>query len=386
MTELIKGADLSTLLEVEECGGKFYDDGREADALTILKDHGIGLVRLRLWNDPYSPEGEAYGAGTCDLPRVMRLAERAADLGLPWMLDFHYSDFWADPGKQFLPKAWQGLDEDALVQEVYYYTRDVLLTFKSRGLFPSYVAVGNEITAGLLWPVGKRDDPGTMIRLLNAGIRAVRDTLPAAKVLLHLDNGGNNALYRDWFDAYFAQGGADFDIIGLSYYPFWHGTPEDLQNNLTDLAARYHKPMMIAETAMAFTYGPYQLEECLTDEPQETEEGAKTEAQLREGPLRKPLAASAELGRSLPWPGTPRGQADFLRDLADVIHSVPDGLCLGLIWWEAAWIPVPGSGWATEAALEYIHAEGPGGNEWANMALFDYSGNALPALKALEMI
>ena len=160
-------------------------------------------------------------------------------------------------------------------------------------------------------------------------------------------------------------------MIGLSYYPHWHGTLEDLENNLTDLAERYHKPMMIAETAMAFTYEAHQL---------------KNDAAPETAPDHKPLAASAKLGKDLPWPGTPEGQLAFLKDLAAVLRRIPEELCKGFIWWEAAWIPVPGSGWASPAALEYLHEKGPGGNEWANMALFGYEGNALPALKALGQL
>ncbi|MBO4288711.1 MAG: glycosyl hydrolase 53 family protein, partial [Lachnospiraceae bacterium] len=209
-----------------------------------------------------------------------------------------------------------------------------------------------------------------------------------------------------WFDAYLAQGGEDFDVIGLSYYPFWHGTMEDLRTNLTDLAKRYHKPMMIVETAMAFTYEEYQLKEepdgmiwgsegSAAGEVQTGQNGGDQKKHLAEragqieqkaADQQKPLAAGAELGKDLPWPGTPQGQIEFLRDLARVIREIPEELCKGFIWWEPAWIPVQGSGWATPAALEYLHDKGPGGNEWANQALFDYRGNALPALKQLEAL
>ena len=375
---LIKGADLSTLLEVEECGGRFFDEGAEGDAMRILKDHGIGLVRLRLWNDPRSADGEPYGAGTCSLERVMRLAERAKSLGLPWMLDFHYSDFWADPGKQFLPKAWQGLDAPVLEEAVYGYTCETLDTLRQAGLLPACAAVGNEVTNGLLWPIGRRPQDAEMVRLLGSGIRAVRAAAPETAVMLHLDNGGNNALYRDWFGAYRALGGEDFDMIGLSYYPYWHGSLEDLRQNLHWLAEQFHKPLLVAETSIAFTYDSYDF---LYDK-QGTWRCIRTESASVKG--RKPLAAGPELGKNLPWPGTPEGQDAFLRELAQVIRSVPQGLGKGLIWWEPAWIPAPGSGWATEAALKYLGEEGPGGNEWANQALFDYSGNALPALRLMK--
>ena len=360
------GADLSTLEEEEACGACYYDGGRAGDAMAILQAHGVNCVRLRLWNDPYDGAGAPYGAGTCDLARVMRLAARAKACGLPWLLDLHYSDFWADPGKQRIPKAWQGLAEEELCGAVYAFTAGTLQSLKEAGLAPDAVAVGNEITNGLLWPTGKRPNDAAMTRLINAGIRATRETAPQAAVMLHLDQGGNNAMYRGWFDSYFANGGADFDQIGLSYYPFWHGSLQQLADNMHDLAARYGKPMIVAETSMAFTYEPYALH------------GEDGEA------VRKPLAANRTLGQNVPYPGTPEGQKAFLEDLAAVIRGVPDGLGRGLIWWEPAWVPVPGCGWANGPALAYIKEQGPGGNEWANQCLFDYNGNALPALYALE--
>ena len=153
--EFIKGFDLSTLLEVERCGGKFYDGGPAEDAMTILRRYGANYVRLRLWNDPYNAGGRDYGAGVCDLPTVLILARRARQNGMKWLLDLHYSDFWADPGKQTVPKAWQGLDEDGLAQAVYRYTLDVLAACRAAGVCPDMVQVGNELSKGLLWPTGK---------------------------------------------------------------------------------------------------------------------------------------------------------------------------------------------------------------------------------------
>ena len=137
MDSFIKGMDLSTLMEVEACGGKFYDSGRQGDAVEILKSYGMNLVRLRLWNDPYSEDGTPYGAGTNDLPRTIEMAQRLRDAGIDWMLDFHYSDFWADPGKQIVPKAWQGLSEDGLAEAVYSYTRDVLAACRAAEQMPA---------------------------------------------------------------------------------------------------------------------------------------------------------------------------------------------------------------------------------------------------------
>ncbi len=402
---LIKGADLSSLLEVEEAGGRFYDEasgirhqapgdggtdsstplrnpqndrietgsapGAEArngpaeDLFVILRRHGVNLIRLRLWNDPYDEKGNPYGAGTNDLPRTLELARRAKAAGLPWLLDFHYSDFWADPGKQYPPKAWRDLDAAQLEQAVYDFSFQTLSTLKRAGLLPAMAAPGNELSNGLLWPLGRTPNWENMVRFVSAGIRGIRDAAPEVELMLHLDNGGSNELYRNWFDHWFALGGADFDCIGLSYYPFWHGSLKDLQANLHDLAARYGKPLIVAETSMAFT-----LAECYEREGLTREQ-------------KRGLAANEKNAGCVPYPCTPQGQRAFLEELWAVIRSAPGNLGRGLIWWEPAWLPVPGSEWTTPAGLAYIREQGPGGNEWANQGLFDYDGRALPALSAL---
>ena len=368
MKDWIKGMDLSSLIEVEECGGRFSDGGVSGDTMEILRDHGMNLVRLRLWNDPYSEAGEAYGAGTNDLNRTMALARRAKKLGIEWMLDLHYSDFWADPGKQTLPKAWRGMDADALERAVYDYTLSVLMELKARDLLPAIVAVGNEITNGLLWPLGRVPNYDNIARFVSAGIRAARAADPSIETMIHLDNGGNNALYREWFDSYFARDGADFESIGLSYYPFWHGGIDGLRANMNDIALRYGKDLIVVETSTGFTLEDYAQYEALAPDK------------------RKGMAAKPELAARIDYPMTPEGQCAFLRDLAEAIRQVPEGRGRGFVYWEPAWIPVPGSEWATEAALRYTGESGPGGNEWANQALFDYEGRALPALKAMRAL
>ena len=365
---MIKGADISSLLEVEQNGGRFYDQGQEMPAPLILKRRGVNLIRLRLWNDPYDADGNPYGAGTNDLLRTMELARRCKALGLPWLLDFHFSDFWADPGKQHPPKAWANLDADGLAKAVYDFTCETLTTLKQADLLPVIVAVGNELSNGLLWPWGKVPNWSNIARFVSSGIRAVKAVAPSIKTMIHLDNGGCSDLYQSWFGSYRSSGGADFDLIGLSYYPFWHGTLADLQDNMTRLAGSLGKPMIVTETSMAFT-----REECNQLEGLRPEE-------------KKGLASNAKSASAVPWPSTPEGQAQFLRDLWAVIRSVPKGLCRGFIWWEPAWLPVKGSGWTTPAGLAYLHEAGPGGNEWANQALFDYDGRALPALTAIASL
>lgn len=360
-----KGIDLSSLAEVERLGGRFYDHGVEKDVFDILQTYGVNAVRLRLWNDPYTEDGRPYGAGTNDLPTTIALAKRAKAHGMDVLLNLHYSDFWADPGKQRVPKAWRGMDADQLTEAVYSYTRDTLLAMKEAGAYPDLIQVGNELTNGMLWPLGQMPNYDNLARFISAGIRGVRAVDEDMPVMIHLDNGGNGAMYRDWFDHYMERG-EDFQIIGLSYYPFWHGTLEDLQNNMNDLAVRYGKELMVAEVSMGFTMEDYAEYEKLA--PGE----------------RKGYATKPELVEKLPFPMTKDGQKDFMRAFFDVIDQVPEKKCKGFFYWEATWIPVAGSGWATECALEYIEEKGPCGNEWANQALFDYDGQSLPALEVIR--
>ena len=370
-----KGMDISTLLEVEKCGGKFYDKGQEREVLSILKDYDVNAVRIRLWNDPYSEEGEPYGAGTNDFASVVELSKRAKEKGFDILLDYHYSDFWADPGKQFVPKAWRGYSVEELERAVYEYTKKTLLALKEEGLLPDMVQVGNELSNGLLWPYGKVPEYDNIARFVSAGIRAVKEVSDMALaegiisekilIMIHLDNGGNNALYREWFDNYIKRG-EDFDIIGLSYYPFWHGTFDMLQNNMHDIAQRFGKELIIAEVSMGHTMEDYAEYEKLAPEK------------------RKGMATRPALVEKIEYPMTLEGQKEFMEELFRRIASVPEGKGRGYFYWEPAWIPVPGSGWATECSLKYMEDKGPCGNEWANQALFDYKGNALPTWEAVR--
>lgn len=366
MSGWVKGMDLSSLLEVEKCGGRFYDHGICRDAMDILKDYGMNLVRLRLWNHPFAEDGTSYGAGGSDIETTLALAKRAKEKGIGWLLNFHYSDCWADPQKQTLPKAWRNLDVAGLEQAVYEYTSEVLRRCEREGVRPEMVAVGNEVTNGLLWPWGKAPDFSGIVRFINAGIRAVREAPGGIPVMIHLDNGGCNELYRYWFDRYMGNGGADFDCIGLSYYPFWHGTLEMLRDNMNDIALRYGKDLVVAEVSMGHTMRDYKDYEQLPDE------------------LRKGMATKPELAAKVPFEMTPEGQSRFMQEVLEIIRQVPQGHGKGFCYWEPCWLPVPGSSWATEESLAYMNEKGPGGNEWANQALFDYDGNALPALEVIR--
>ena len=363
MAEFIKGMDISTLIEQEECGARYYDNGKEGDLLEILKSYGTNYIRLRLWNDPYSGDGIPYGAGTNDLEKTLIMAKRALKLNMGFLLDFHYSDFWADPGKQTVPKAWKSYNEEELGQAVYDFTKETMEVLLKNEAAPTMVQVGNELTNGLLWPTGKKPEFDAIARYINSGIRAVREVDKNIPIMIHLDNGGNNEMYRDWFD-HFMERGEDFEFIGLSYYPFWHGTLEELEYNMRDMAKRYQKELIVAEVSMGFTMESYAEYEKL---------GPKE---------RKGMATSPELVKDLQYPMTKEGQADFMKDVMGRIASIPGGC--GFFYWEPGWIPVPGCGWANDAALAYTGEAGPGGNEWANQALFDYEGNSLPALAAIR--
>lgn len=367
----VKGMDLSTLLELDRLGARYYDDGKERDLLDIMKDYDVDTIRLRIWNDPWGKDHESYGAGENDVPTTLEIAKRVSEKGFGVLMNFHYSDFWADPGKQIKPKAWEGMTVAELTQAVYDFTFDTMELFKKEGVNITMVQVGNELSNGLLWPEGKIDvDAGigeydNIAKFVSAGIRAVRKSNPDIPVMIHLDNGGNNELYRRWFDNYTARG-EDFDLIGLSYYPFWHGTMDQLMNNMNDIAERYHKDLIIAEVSMGYTMEDYKAYEKLSDSE------------------RKGYATRPALVEKIEFPMTREGQADFMRTLLARLETVAEHRARGFFWWEPAWIPVPGSGWATPASLEYMNDPGPCGNEWANQALFDYDGNVLPTLEVIR--
>lgn len=363
--KFVKGMDLSTLLELERCGAKYYDNGEERDLLAIMKSYDVDTIRIRLWNDPWSETGESYGAGENDLKTSLEIAKRVTTAGFGVLLNFHYSDFWADPGKQIKPKAWADYGVKELEQAVYDYTLESMRTFLDAGVNITMVQVGNELSNGLLWPEGKVPNYDNIATFVNAGIRAVRKADAAIPVMIHLDNGGNNALYREWFDN-FTKRGEDFEIIGLSYYPFWHGSLQMLNDNMNDIAERYGKDLVIAEVSMGYTMEDYKNYEKLSDEE------------------RKGYATRPALVEKIEYPMTKQGQYDFMEDFLNRISHIKGGKGKGFFYWEPAWIPVPGSGWATPASLKYMNDPGPCGNEWANQALFDYDGNALPTLSLIR--
>ncbi len=351
--EFIIGVDLSMLYEIERLGGKFYENGQQKDCLEILKDKGVNWIRLRVWNDPTDEDGKPLGGGNCSHVNMTEIAKRAKPLGMKVLLDFHYSDWWADPGKQNKPKAWKDLHGEDLKDAVYEYTKDVLTYMREHDASPDMVQIGNEVNNGFLWPDGLIVGAGAggfegFTGLLKEAIRAVREFDPRITVMIHLAEGGNNELFR-WFFDEMVNRNVDFDAIGISFYPYWHGTLEDLQENLNDLAKRYGKKIVIVETAYAWT--------------------------LQDADGHSNIFGHISMAEQAGYLPTIQGQRSFLIDLAKVLRQVPNDLGVGFFYWEGAWIPVKGAGWKTNE-----------GNPWENQALFYFNGDALPSLDVFVQI
>lgn len=323
-----KGVDISSLLELEDNGLKLYNAfGMEVDALDLCQENGVNSVRLRIWNDP-SRVHEAKGY--CDLEKTVVLAKRIKAKDMHFMLDFHYSDFWADPGKQRKPYAWERLSPDELVQAVYDYTKEVLERLTREGCQPDMVQVGNEIRSGMLFPDGEVPNFVQLAKLINAGIQAVREVNPNIQVMIHLDQGGKFVFLKEWFDSIIEAGVQPFDVIGVSFYPFWHGTFMDLKNSLEGLVERYHLPVIVVETAHPW---------------RRSVDGFVTEEQERIAGF----CAGVE------------EQGQVLKLLMNIVASVSNGMGCGVYYWEPLVIPMEGQG------------------SWANnMGVLDLDGHVLP--------
>jgi len=248
--DFVKGADIGWLPQMEATGYKFYDEkGVEQDCFKILKDRGINTIRLRTFVNP----SKSKTSGHCSKEETVAMALRAQKWGMRVMIDFHYSDSWADPGKQKKPAAWEGHDFPQLLKDVYDYTFDVMSALKTAGVTPGWVQVGNEIPGGMIYPEGKTSNWPQLAQLINKGYDAIKAVSPSSRVILHIDQGNNNARFRNWFDNAKANN-VKYDMIGLSYYPWWlTGKPDytlnidDLSKNMNDMAERYGKEVMVVE-------------------------------------------------------------------------------------------------------------------------------------------
>lgn len=340
---LIKGVDISTLCEIEDNGGIFKENGNPKDALEIFKDHGIDYIRLRVWHTPEN--------GYCNLAKTLSMASRIKNLGLKLLLDIHYSDTWADPAHQTKPAVWQNLSFQELKDSVYIYTYNIISALKNQSTLPDIVQIGNEITCGMLWDDGRVCDQfntpqqwAQLSELINEGIRGVNESLnpgDTVKIMIHIDRGGDNSGSQWFFDNLLSQN-MDFDIIGLSYYPWWQGTLSELELNVNDLAQRYYKEIIIVETAYPWTLDWYDNTHNIVGDP----------GQLHQG-----------------YPATVEGQTNFLNDLFNIVMDAPDNKGLGLFYWAPEWISISSLG-----------------SPWENVTLFNFSGELLNSISVFDSI
>jgi arabinogalactan endo-1,4-beta-galactosidase len=297
------GVDVSFLGEAEAKGVEFRDGGVVKPGLQIFRDHGYGWVRLRLF---HRPERDRLKLPN-DLAYTLEQARRAKALGFKLLLDFHYSDTWADPAHQITPSAWAELGPEELARAVRDYTRETMAAFREAGAMPDMVQCGNEITVGMLWPHGRVPENWDMLaELVKAGTAGVREGsvgAPMPKLLVQIERSGDWAATKWFFDNLLARG-VEADVLGQSYYPWWHGGLEDLRTTLHAMARAYGKPVLVVEAAYCW---------------RETEYGPGNRAV---GPA--------------PFPETPEGQRDFWAAVTQVVRGVPGGLGAGVFWWEPA--------------------------------------------------
>jgi arabinogalactan endo-1,4-beta-galactosidase len=339
----ITGCDVSMLPTIEKSGGKFSDNGKPGDAIQIMRDHGCNLFRVRLFVNPSSDYASTFGA-VQNLDYVRGLAKRIKATGAEFLLDIHYSDTWADPGKQFTPAQWKKLDFEALQQKVHDYTVSVMTDLRDSGLTPDMVQVGNEITAGVLWPQGavlnvppdqQPQQWQRFAQLISTGCKVVRSFQTDAhpiRIMIHIHGGGKEGMAK-YFWGKFKLDPADYDIVGLSFYPAWDDSIDYLKQNMADAIELTGKDVILAETSYPWKALPDKV-------------GLAT----------------------LQWPQTPAGQKQYLNDLIDTLHRAPGDHGKGFIYWYPEAIPIRGL------------------NIWRQgyEALFDSSGSALPALDAFS--
>jgi arabinogalactan endo-1,4-beta-galactosidase len=240
------GADISFLPQLEARGMKFSDNGIEKDAIQILKDHGFNYVRLRIFHNPAADSGYSPKRGFCDLEHTKQMAKRVKTAGMKLLLDFHYSDYWADPEKQYKPAAWRKLGFPLLSDSVETYTKKVVKALADQGTVPDMVQIGNEINHGMIWPEGHIGNLDSLAQLIQAGVNGVKSVDPSIAIMLHIALGGQHDEAVFFLDNMIARN-VQFDVIGISYYPKWHGTLDDLRNNLTGIANRYGQDIIVVE-------------------------------------------------------------------------------------------------------------------------------------------
>jgi len=366
----ICGADISSILALETSGVKFYNpQGAEDDVFSIFSEAGVNYIRVRIWNNPYDEAGNGFGGGNNDVKNAIIIGKRATKAGMKVLANFHYSDFWADPKKQKAPRAWENMNLEEKASALHDFTLDTLLQMKKEGINVGMVQVGNENTTGMSseseWP--------KMAVLFNAGAKAVRTIDPNILVALHFTNPETPGLYEE-IAKHLDDGKVDYDVFATSYYPFWHGTLENLTNLLTKISTTYNKKVLVAETSYAYTL--------------ENGDGNPNVVPWEEQIYSYPISV--------------QGQAEAIRDVAAAVANVGES-GLGIFLWEPAWLPVgpaselennklvwekDGSGWASSYSGKYDEDAGScyGGSSWDNQALFDFKGHPLPSLNVFKYI
>ena len=333
----MRGADVSSVQRTLELGGRYFDaSGAARDPLDILKAIGVNYIRLRVWNNPAS--------GTNNKAKVLAYAKTVKAKGLSLMIDFHYSDTWADPGKQFKPAAWASHGISQLQTDVFNYTLDICNSLKAQGTTPDSAQIGNEINVGMLWNDGKviNNNFANLALLLKAGYNAIKQCNSGTKVIIHTADADSDANARWFYDGIRAQG-VTWDITGLSYYCFWHGSLSNLSSVITDVKSRYGKPVVIAETAYPFTA-----------------DNADSEGNA--------------VGGSQPCSGFPASWAGQANEFTAVQNTARSAGALGVFYWEPTWYAIRGNGW------DPANINGTG-DQWDNMAIFNWTGNLNPSVR-----
>ncbi|MDQ0858525.1 arabinogalactan endo-1,4-beta-galactosidase [Bacillus sp. V2I10] len=370
--DFIKGVDVSSIISLEDSGVKFYNEaGWKQDIFKTLKEKGVNYVRVRIWNDPYDSKGNGYGGGNSDLANAIEIGKRATANGMKLLVDFHYSDFWADPAKQQAPKAWKNLSLEDKKAELFQYTKESLLAMQDEGIDIGMVQIGNETNGAI---AGEKDW-SKMSQLFNEGSKAVREADSAILVALHFTNPETAGRYTTIAET-LHKNGVDYDVFASSYYPFWHGTLSNLTYVLKNVADTYNKKVMVAETSYTYT--------------------------AEDGDGHGNTAPKAT-GQTLNYPITVQGQVNAVRDVIEAVANIGDP-GIGVFYWEPAWIPVApdkslkknkaiwekyGSGWATSYAAEYDPEDAGhwyGGSAVDNQALFDFYGSPLPSLNVFKYV
>lgn len=365
--DFIKGMDISSILSLEKSGVKFYNEaGEEQDIFKTLADAGINYIRVRVWNDPFDADGNGYGGGNCNAEVAAEIGARAAKYGMKLLVNFHYSDFWADPAKQMVPKAWADMDYFAKEEAIYDYTLESLKTIKKAGAEIGMVQIGNEINSAM---AGEKNYEFVM-GLLKSASKAVREFSKDVLVAVHyteIDNFDDTLKKAERLQT----GGVDYDIFGVSYYPYWHGSLENLTKVLKAVEETYGVETCVLETSYAYT----------------PEDGDCSGNTIGEGDMLDQ------------YPATVQGQANFVRDV--IAHTVEGGGC-GVFYWEGAWIPVGneyesnvelwnqyGSGWASSYSASYDAGDAGqywGGSAVDNQAFFDFEGKPLASLNVWKYV